>query len=54
MKFELFILVYSFTKLLRMMTAATVLMVFVLAVCKLAGIRNWRLHLVLFGLVPVK
>ncbi len=53
MKFELFILVYSFTKLLRMMTAATVLMVFVLAVCKLAGIRNWRLHLALFGLVPV-
>lgn len=53
MKFGLFILIYSFMKLLRMMLAATVWMSVVLILCKIAGIKNWRLHLVLYALVPV-
>lgn len=53
MKFEWFIMIYSFMKLLRMMIAATVWMTAALAVCKITGSRNWRLHLTLFGLIPV-
>lgn len=53
MKFGLFILIYSFMKLLRMMLAATVWMSVVLILCKITGIKNWRLHLVLYALVPV-
>lgn len=52
MKFELFILLYSFMKLLRMMMAATVLMTVALAVWRIAGDRNWRVCLSMFCLVP--
>lgn len=52
MKFELFILLYSFMKLLRMMMASTVLMTVALAVWRIAGDRNWRVCLTMFCLVP--
>ncbi len=53
MKFGLFILIYSFMKLHRMMLAATVWMSVVLILCKITGIKNWRFHLVLYALVPI-
>lgn len=53
MKFEWFILLYSFMKLVRILMAATVLMTAALVICKIAETRNWRFHLAMFSLVPV-
>lgn len=52
-KFGLFLLLYSFTKIIRILAAATVLLVAALAVCKAAGARHWRLNLVVFSIVPL-
>lgn len=53
MKFEWFVLLYTFMKLVRIMMAATVLMTAALVICKIAGTKNWRFHLAMFSLVPV-
>ena len=53
MKFEWFILLYSFMKLVRILMAATVLMTAALVICKIAETRNWRFHLAMFSLVCI-
>ena len=50
MKFEWFILLYSFMKLVRIMLAATVLMTAALVICKIAETGNLRFHLTMFVL----
>ncbi|MDE7311367.1 MAG: M56 family metallopeptidase [Eubacterium sp.] len=51
-KFALFLLVYSLSKILRVMAVATVLMAAALAVGKAGGWRTWRLNLGMLLLVP--
>lgn len=51
-KFALFLLVYSLSKILRVMAAATVPMAAALLACKVGGCRTWRLNLGLLLLVP--
>lgn len=53
MKFGLFVLLYSLTKVIRMMMAATVWMTAALTVCQIGGYKTWRLNLGMFSLVPL-
>lgn len=52
-KFGLFLLLYSYTKMARILAAATVLLAAALAVCKAAGPNYWRLNLAMFSIVPL-
>lgn len=52
-KFLLFVLFYSFLKLVRIMAAGTVLMTAALLVCEAGGSGRWRLKLMSLWLVPL-
>ena len=51
-KFVLFLLTYSFTKIIRVMAAATVPMAAAFLLCKVGGCRTRRLNLGVLLLVP--
>lgn len=52
-KFLLFVLFYSFLKLVRIMAAGTVLMTAAFLVCQAGGSVRWRLNLTALWLVPL-
>lgn len=51
--FIMFVLFYSFLKVIRIMAAATLLMVPAVTVCTVFGFRTWRLNLAVLAFVPV-
>ncbi len=52
-KFLLFVLLYSFLKLVRIMAAGTILMAAAFLLCQAGGCRSWRLNLASLALVPL-
>lgn len=52
-KFGLFLLLYSYTKMMRILAAATILLAAALAVCRFAGAKHWRWNLAALSIVPL-